>query len=308
MTDALINKYRPKIWREFVGNGAAIDSIITSLQERNVHLYLLTGPSGCGKTTGARIIASELGCRKPIELDAAKNNSVDDTRAIIDELKFRPILGEGVKVFIIDECHALSKAAWTSLLKSIEEPPPWVYWVLCTTEPSRVLPTVKTRAFQVAFQRLHVDDLFDLLSKISKAEDFNTTDAILDICAANADGSPRQAINNLAKCWDQSVDDAVRLLQSAGESNDAVDLVKALIDNKPWPTLKNIILKLEETNPESVRRVIQAYITKIMLGTDDTGRLNKLIPILDAFSAPFPDEGMSPVLLAVCRVAFASYE
>ena len=308
--DSLITRYRPKTWDEFIGNDAAVKSLMNSFDTRNAHQYLLTGASGCGKTTAARIMATEFGCKRPFELDAARSNSVDDTRAIIEELRYKPLTEDDTKIFIIDECHMLSKAAWNSLLKSIEEPPSHVYWIFCTTDVGRVPQNIKTRCLTVDFKPLDINSLYNLLEQICIKEKYATDNSdIIGLCAEQAGGSPRQAIANLAKCWNaENIEDALLLLRAAGENSEAVDLARSLVEGKDFIYLKNIIKKLEGIDAESVRRIVLAYVTKVVMGKETENGLETLIPIMAAFSQPFGDEGMAPVLLACLNICFASYE
>ncbi len=125
-------KYRPKDFDEVVGQDAVVKSLQQAVKNNAGHTFLFTGLSGVGKTTLARITAATVGCVSSnlIEIDAATHTGVDDMRDVTFSLKYKPIGVGSVKVIIVDECHMLSKSAWNSLLKVLEEPPAWVYWML----------------------------------------------------------------------------------------------------------------------------------------------------------------------------------
>ena len=132
------------------------------------HTFLFTGPSGCGKTTLARIIARKVGCQRQnlLEVDAATHTGIDAMRELADQLQYRGIGGD-VKVAIIDECHALSKQSWQSLLKIVEEPPNHVYFVFCTTETGKVPNTISTRAASYTLGPLPQDAIVQFVEDIA---------------------------------------------------------------------------------------------------------------------------------------------
>lgn len=302
----LITKYRPATFAEVIGQDGIIRSLKANLAKKSSHAFLFAGPSGCGKTTLARIVATELGCEGHDlqEIDAATFTGIDDMRAITQALQYRP-LGEGkIKCILIDECHALSKAAWQSLLKSIEEPPAWVYWFFCTTDPARVPETIKSRCSKYELKEVPSATLTDWLLEIATEEGSPPAEAIIELCAREAKGSPRAALSNLAACQGaKSKDEAATLLKSVLESSEAVELARALVGNKPWFAIQEILRGLKDQNPENVRHVVRAYVTTILLSSPKQSE--QLFAILEAFGKPFPSgDGISPVLLACGSLLF----
>jgi len=162
------------------------------------HAYLFSGPRGVGKTSLARIIATTIGC-DPVfditEIDAASHNKVDDVRELNDSVNFIASSPGKKRVFILDEVHMLSNAASNAFLKTLEEPPEHVIFILATTEPERVIETIRSRTTQIAFKRIKNADIITSLEKISKAEKINLSKDVLEYIANQSDGSLRDAIN-----------------------------------------------------------------------------------------------------------------
>lgn len=290
MSDSLINKYRPKTFDEVVGHEAQVRALKNALAKKLSRQFLFTGGSGYGKTTLARIVATEAGCKPQdlIEIDAATHTGIDDVRAVTKDLFRYPVGDSDVKAIIVDEMHALSKAAAQALLKILEEPPEWVYWFLCTTEPTRVLPTLRTRCFKVDLKPVPFGKLAELLDQVAEKEKIKQGPEVIDICASAADGSPRQALANLALCADvKSAKEAERLLASAEESAEAFQLAQLLQKRAKWAEIQKLLVKLEETEPETIRRVVCSYMRKVANTSANEPAAGRAIEILDAFDSPF---------------------
>lgn len=212
-------KYRPQTFESVVGQA----SITTTLKNaiKNDHLaqaFLFFGSRGVGKTTTARILAKTLNCFnlqdniEPcnecescksfneghsfniLELDAASNNSVDDIRQLIDQVRIAPQVGD-YKIFIIDEVHMLSQSAFNAFLKTLEEPPAHAVFILATTEKHKILPTILSRCQIFDFHRIQVNDIVDHLKRISKNEGVKADEKALHIIAQKADGALRDALS-----------------------------------------------------------------------------------------------------------------
>jgi DNA polymerase-3 subunit gamma/tau len=217
---ALYRKYRPQTFDEVVGQEAVVRTLknaITSDQVRQA--YLFAGPRGTGKTSLARILAKSLNCTHGptvtpdgtchaclaiaagtsldvIEMDAASQRGIDDIRDIRDRVVLQPVEGRS-KIYILDEAHQLTDAAWNALLKLIEEPPPHLVFVFCTTDLSKVLPTVRSRCQTFVFQRPRLQDLLKRLRMIADKEGIQVPDQALALVARAARGSYRDAESTL---------------------------------------------------------------------------------------------------------------
>ena len=199
MQEALYRKYRPDNLKKLVGQPDAVSLIEKQIKSNNLsHAYLFSGPRGVGKTSLARIIATTLGC-DPVfditEIDAASHNKVDDIRELNDSINFIASSPGKKRVFILDEVHMLSNAASNAFLKTLEEPPEHVIFILATTEPERVLETIKSRTTHIAFKRISNDKIINTLSEIGKNEKIKINDDVLSYIANQSDGSLRDAIN-----------------------------------------------------------------------------------------------------------------
>ena len=256
MSISLALKYRPQDFSDLTEQGS-IKSILTEQIKTKTHknAYLFTGGAGTGKTTSARILANKLnnGKGRPIEMDAASNNGVDDVRNIIELSKNRPIDSE-YKVFIIDECHMLSTGAWNAVLKLLEEPPVQAIFVLCTTDPQKIPATILSRVQRYDFQRISFDGIVARLKYIvnceieeadptGAAEVYAVDDDCFEYIAKLAEGGMRDAITLLDKCLSYSSDLTIdKVVEALGTVNYQVmfDLTNALLSNEYEATIETI--------------------------------------------------------------------
>ena len=218
-------KYRPSTFRSVIGQEALTTTLKNAIAgSKLAHAYLFSGPRGVGKTTCARIFAKTINCLNPTadneacnacescvafneqrsynihELDAASNNSVDDIRSLIDQVRVPPQIGK-YKVYIIDEVHMLSQAAFNSFLKTLEEPPAHAIFILATTEKHKIIPTILSRCQVYDFNRIHIGDIVSHLEYVAQEEGVKTEVEALNIIAQKADGGMRDALS----IFDQTV-------------------------------------------------------------------------------------------------------
>lgn len=212
-------KYRPSTFKSVVGQHALVNTLKNAVKSgRLAHSYLFCGQRGVGKTTMARIFAKAINCEhltadgEPcnecescrafneqrslniIELDAASNNSVDDIRQLTDQVLVPPVTGR-YRVFIVDEVHMLSAAAFNAFLKTLEEPPKYVIFILATTERQKILPTILSRCQKYDFQRITPSDIAEQLKYVADREGYTTEPEALNVIAQKADGAMRDALS-----------------------------------------------------------------------------------------------------------------
>ena len=213
----LYRKYRPQTFHDLIGQENIVHALSNAIKlNRIAHAYLLCGPRGTGKTSSARILAKSLNCKEGptltpcgkcpacldimnsipvdvIEIDAASNRSVEDTQAILEKIQYVPVNGR-YKIYVIDEVHMLSNHAFNALLKTLEEPPENVIFILATTEPHKVLDTIISRCQRFDFRRITTDDIVKRLEYISQQENINISKEALFAIAKNSQGGMRDAL------------------------------------------------------------------------------------------------------------------
>lgn len=262
MYEPLHHKYRPQTFAQLVGQGAIAQTLTHALQQNRIApAYLFCGPRGTGKTSSARILAKSLNCLKVdtptpapcgecdvcqsvtrgsaldiVEIDAASNTGVDNIRELIERTQFAPVQCR-YKVYVIDECHMLSTAAFNALLKTLEEPPDRVVFVLATTDPQRVLPTIISRCQRFDFRRIPLPAMIKHLHYIAATESINIAESAIQLVAQISQGGLRDAeslLDQLSLQTDEITVETVWDLVGAVPERDLLNLVRAIAaDNGP---------------------------------------------------------------------------
>ncbi len=293
MSQALYRIYRPQGWQEVVGQEHIVQTLRNALQaDRVAHAYLFAGPRGTGKTTLARLLAKAVNCLAPdpglrpcnacencravnegrfldlIEIDAASNTSVEDVRDLRDKINFAPSQGR-YKVYIIDEVHMLSTAAFNALLKTLEEPPAHVIFVLATTEIHKIPATVLSRCQRHEFRRLSIAEIVGQLRHIVEKEQLQAEEEALVLIARQAAGSLRDAISLLDQLASVGVPITLALAQSilgTATHTSVLELVEAVHEQAAAKALEIIRRTLDGgADPRAFARQIVDHLRALLL-------------------------------------------
>lgn len=295
---SLYLKHRPSSFEEIVGNEETVSALKGMLSSGELpHTLLFEGPTGCGKTTLARIVAAELGCKGMDlrEVDSADFRGIDTVREIRKKSRFLPLEGK-CRVWIIDECHKMTNDAQNALLKILEDTPSHVYFILCTTDPGKLLPTVKGRCsiFQV---RLLTDrEMMRLIRKVVKAEKEDLDREVYHSIVEGAAGHPRNALQILHKILQVPKDERVSIAKKAQkEEADSIELCRALMKNKSWGQIAKILKPLQKDyDPESIRRHLLGYAQSVLLN----GENDVAAAILEVLQEPTYNTGWPAIVYA----------
>ena len=238
-------KYRPNKFEDVCSQESIVKILERQLELKQFsNVYLFSGPSGCGKTTIARIFANEIneGNGSPIEIDAASNSGVDNVRFLINSANERSLDSE-YKVYILDEAHMLSNAAWNALLKTIEEPPKYTMFLFCTTDPQKIPDTIKNRCMRFNLTRIPYMDIYSRLMFICEEEGYINYDVTCSFIARNSKGQMRDAIATLEKC--------------ASYSNDlAIENSLKVINQISYDTMFSLINNIIDGKEESILQIV----------------------------------------------------
>jgi DNA polymerase-3 subunit gamma/tau len=261
------SEYRPKVFSDMIGQDAIVKTLSNAIKNDNIPQALLfCGPRGVGKTSCARILAKTINDLKEnfeyniFELDAASNNSVEDIRSITDQIRIPPQIGK-YKVYIIDEVHMLSNAAFNAFLKSLEEPPKHVVFILATTEKNKIIPTILSRCQIYDFKKVDIESITKLLSNICKDKKIKYDENSLSLIAQKSDGSIRDSLSMFDR------------LVSFTDSNLTINEVTTnlnVLDYETYFELSTLIIS------KDIPGILTIYNDIFVRGFDDVNLLNGL--------------------------------
>ena len=285
MHKALYRVYRPKTFGDVVGQEHIVKTLKNQIKNNNIgHAYLFSGTRGTGKTSTAKIFARAVNCLNPIneepcneceicidtlndnimdivEIDAASNNSVDDIRELRESVKYTPSKAK-YKVYIIDEVHMLSQGAFNALLKTLEEPPSYVIFILATTEPHKIPATILSRCQRFDFKRVSSKDIASRMSYICKKENIEAEEKALSLIARNSQGALRDALSILDQCMSFGNEKI--------EYNDVIELLGTVNIDELFELSQSII-------DENTKKSLEILNEFIIWGKDIRNLINDLI-------------------------------
>jgi DNA polymerase-3 subunit gamma/tau len=297
---SLYLKYRPSALAQVKGNAEVLSTLEGMLSNLKTcpHVFLLHGPTGCGKTTISRIIASRLGCKGSDfrEVDSASFRGIDTSREIRSNSLYKAIESD-CRVWVLDEAHKMTSDAQNALLKILEDTPPHVYFILCTTEPQKLIGTIKGRCSQFQLLPLSDPQMKGLLRYVAKKEGEELTDEIYNQIVTSARGLPRNALQILEQVLTVPAENRMAMAKKAeAEVVQSIELCRALLKNAPWKQISGILVGLKDQDVEGVRRAVIGYCSTILTSGKDEPVCGA---ILEAFVTPFYDSGF-PQLVYAC--------
>ncbi|UPA22291.1 DNA polymerase III subunit gamma/tau [Candidatus Peribacteria bacterium] len=318
---SLYRQYRPKTFADVAGQSPIVDTLNQAvLQDKLAHAYLFAGIRGTGKTSIARILAKELLTRGVedevltrnilqaieegnlvdlIEIDAASNRGIDDIRSLLEKIQFTPVVAKA-KVYIIDEVHMLTKEAFNALLKTLEEPPAYAFFILATTELHKIPATIQSRCQRFLFRQIREEDVVGRLRFIADAESISIDDKALKAIAHHSGGSMRDAISLLDQLRSLTKDITMQdVKERIGESgHEYVEQLLTAIQTGDTGTIVTIVRSMEESAVpfENVTRLLLEEVRKqLHTAVQDKKNTAPFVRVLDAFMDTIRDLRIAPV-------------
>lgn len=297
---SLYNKYRPTKLKDIVGQPDAVRVLLKLSERKQIpHAIMFIGPSGCGKTTMARILMKKLKCgpRDFSEVNCASEGSIELIRSINDSQWQSPISGDA-RVWLFDEAQSLSRAGFAqqALLKTLEDPAPHSYFMLCCTDAQKVIPTIRTRCTEIKVKLLSDAEIKSLVKGVADKEGIPTDDQLLDCIAEAAEGSPRKSLVLLEQVGRiENPDERRKAILQLEEKRQAIDLCRLIFRGAPWREVAKILGELED-DPEQLRRMVLGYAAKVCLSG---GKLAPLAAkVINAFRDHYWDCGKAGLVLS----------
>lgn len=302
---SLYLKHRPTELEQVQGNEELKESLEKFLSDPETcpHVFLLHGPTGCGKTTIARIIADRLGCKGSDfqEVDSGQFRGIETSRDIRRNSLYKSTEGS-CRVWLIDEVHKATNDAQNALLKSLEDTPSHVYFILCTTEPSKIIAAIRGRCQQYEVKPLTERQMKRLLHGIVREEDEELDSEIYAQIFESSQGFPRNAIQILEQVLSVSEEKRMEIARrKAEEGVESIELCRALLKAEKWQKVAEILKRLKEKGvaPEDARRVVIGYCQAILLNGKEDMQAGA---VMEQFISPFYDTGFQQLTFACFTV------
>jgi len=281
----LYKKYRPRSFKTVIGNTSTVTALKNMIERKTLpHTLLFHGPSGCGKTTLARIVKKELGCGDIDfqELNCSDFRGIDTIREIRQTMTLAAVNGP-CRIWLLDEVHQMSSAGMNAALKIFEDTPSHVYFLLCTTDPQKLIKTIRTRCCKMPVEYLDSRDILKLLQRVSKREKIELDDDVAEDIIDASEGSARSALVMLDKIKNIPQEErAMAIAKQEEEQREGIELCRALIQKKKWMFVAKILKGLK-ADPESLRWAVMGYCKAILL----KGKNHQAYHVLTCFEEPF---------------------
>jgi len=297
---ALHHAYIPEIFDHLYGNDALKKSLKSVLSRRDEDIpraYLFHGPSGCGKNALADILYSELGINTLRYYDTATTRGIDTIRGIRELLAYG-----GKEMFVLDECHQITGAAAEALLNALLDTPSGKYFVLCTSEPAKIKPTIKRRCYKAELKPLTTTTMERYLTDILTSENKEIDDRVRDRVVKFSDGSPGIALNMLDSIMDmEDVDKAIEVVEMwSEEPTEALELCQAVMHQR-WADVKRFLIRTK-MDPTTLQRAIVGYLNSVLLRSKDYQKSLRVSEQMAALFEYDPSQ-QKPGLTLACFVA-----
>lgn len=304
---SLITKHRPSTLDELAGNERLVKTLSTVMSKPRAdipHTFLFIGNPGCGKTTLGRIVSSMLGCKglDYMEIDSVQFRGIDTVREIQNNMWLSPVEGD-CRVWLLDEVHMLGvggasekNVPQNGLLKALEDAPPHVYFILCTTNPEMLLDTIKSRCMLFEVQPLVQSDMENFLKNICRVERKRVPFDVLEQIAMDSLGSCRNALSVLDKIIDLDPAEMKEVAtQEAAKQSQVIELCRALFQRAKWKDITKILTGLEKEPVESVRIAVFRYCSGVLLSGKDVAQA---YIVMDCFRKRFSTTEKGELVLA----------
>jgi len=291
----LYKKHRPKTLKGIIGNASTV-AALRNMMERGTlpHTILFHGPSGCGKTTLARILKKELECHDLdfTELNCADTRGIDTTREIKQTMHLSPI-GGTCRIWLMDEYHQMTGPAMSDCLKMFEDTPDHVYFFLCTTEPQKIIKTIRNRCCEMPVEYLDESNIKKLLLRVSKREKIKLSQDTAEEIIDASEGSARKCLVLLDKVKNLPENARGKAIEAQEDEKEGIDLCRALIKGDGWITIAKILREIKG-EPESIRWSVMGYCSAILMKKDSA----RAFYILTCFEKNFYDSKKNGLISA----------
>lgn len=298
MSEELYRRCRPTKLTEIVGQEEAVGILLKAFRDgQTPHALLLCGPSGSGKTTAARCLKGMLDVSDTDfrEMNCADVRGIDNVRDMISEVSMMPF-GGSARMWVIDEGHKLTNDAQNALLKLLEDTPRHAYFVLCTTEPEKLIATVRSRCAKVEFKAIADQDMHRILCNALDESKLATVPGLCDAIVLSAEGNAREAINLLENAL--RLETKERMLEYVGATSAKsapIELCRLLAKGATWPAVAACVKSLTE-DPEKVRRVVLGYFSAVLLGGKQPDFM--VAKVIKHFSENYYDTGKAGLVFS----------